>query len=390
MSNLHKKMESWVKAGLLSDVQATSILSFEASNTDKKSWVLYGIVSRGVAAIGIGIVSISAANWQSIPAALKLAVYLAVQTGLGFTLTRFLGQQGAVKEGLIGAFALMFFAGIGLTAQVFNIRSDGWSGVLFWCLLSLPILLHSRIRPMFYLWVVMLFVTESIWFVSLAKSSNELQTTVNIAFGILLGIYLKFALGVFRFDRFRIPPYLDEALRAISFLIIFLGGTIIGNIFWYVGSRKLLSGVGSDTSMILRLQYAPWFGALLVALALLLRKPMVDRRLMIVTISIFMGLAAITTIPVIFEIGASKLIGTILTVIIWWIAAIGAVHMGRKKVFDAITLAITLRLLVVYFEVFGSMMATGAGLILSGIITLGFAWVWYKFRHKAAEWVGGT
>jgi len=35
-----------------------------------------------------------------------------------------------VREGLIALFFLMFLAGIGLTAQIYNIKSDGWGGIL--------------------------------------------------------------------------------------------------------------------------------------------------------------------------------------------------------------------------------------------------------------------
>jgi uncharacterized membrane protein len=44
-----------------------------------------------------------------------------------------------------------------------------------------------------------------------------------------------------------------------------------------------------------------------------------------------------------------------------------------------------LRLLIVYFEVFGSMLSTGLGMITGGALTLLLAWVWKRKSPQLAE-----
>jgi hypothetical protein len=53
-------------------------------------------------------------------------------------------------------------------------------------------------------------------------------------------------------------------------------------------------------------------------------------------------------------------------------------HLGRVRSFNTWTALIALRLLIVYFEVFGSMLDTGLGLITGGLLTLALGWAWRK------------
>jgi uncharacterized membrane protein len=43
-----------------------------------------------------------------------------------------------------------------------------------------------------------------------------------------------------------------------------------------------------------------------------------------------------------------------------------------------------MRVLVIYFEVFGSMLSTGLGLVTGGLLTLLVAWLWHKQRSRLA------
>ena len=51
------------------------------------------------------------------------------------------------------------------------------------------------------------------------------------------------------------------------------------------------------------------------------------------------------------------------------------------------TTVIAARIFVAYIEVFGSLLATGAGLIVSGVLLLALAWVWVR---KIRLQPGGT
>ena len=48
------------------------------------------------------------------------------------------------------------------------------------------------------------------------------------------------------------------------------------------------------------------------------------------------------------------------------------------QIVNLATAVIAVRVFVAYIEVFGSMLATGAGLIVSGVLLLALAWVWVR------------
>ena len=63
-----------------------------------------------------------------------------------------------------------------------------------------------------------------------------------------------------------------------------------------------------------------------------------------------------------------------------------AVALGWMRVFNTLTALMALRVLIIYFEVFGSMLNTGLGMITGGTLTLLLAWAWKrKSPELAAE-----
>jgi hypothetical protein len=50
----------------------------------------------------------------------------------------------------------------------------------------------------------------------------------------------------------------------------------------------------------------------------------------------------------------------------------------RVRLFNLLTRLLALRILIVYFEVFGSLLDTGMGLVLGGMLTLLGAWWWQR------------
>jgi hypothetical protein len=86
----------------------------------------------------------------------------------------------------------------------------------------------------------------------------------------------------------------------------------------------------------------------------------------------------------------SDLMGCILFVLAWAGAAWIAASLKRKRLFDIATLVLGIRFIVVYFQVFGSLAATGIGLILSGGFILFVAWGWYKYRGRVAKVIQGA
>jgi hypothetical protein len=60
--------------------------------------------------------------------------------------------------------------------------------------------------------------------------------------------------------------------------------------------------------------------------------------------------------------------------IVGWLALL----LGHARAFHVCTALAALRILVAYFEVFGSMLDTGLAMITGGTLTVALAWLWRK------------
>jgi len=79
-----------------------------------------------------------------------------------------------------------------------------------------------------------------------------------------------------------------------------------------------------------------------------------------------------------------ELIGALSNLLYLSILAWAALKIGSITLFNMMTALISLRILIIYFEVFGSMLETGLGLIIMGVLTLSLAWLWLKKSSKLA------
>lgn len=150
------KLQKWANQGLISPKQAEEILLFEQSNHSNIVWRwMYGIAGLF---IGLGIILIVGANWDYIPASLKLfgdfAIWGAVLYGAYQSV---INKKSKIKELFLILSFLMVGATIGLVAQIFNL-SGGWhSFAMAWSLLGLPYLLFSRSFSFNFCWLCLFF-----------------------------------------------------------------------------------------------------------------------------------------------------------------------------------------------------------------------------------------
>src|SRR5690606_21180572 len=71
-----------------------------------------------------------------------------------------------------------------------------------------------------------------------------------------------------------------------------------------------------------------------------------------------------------------------LTFIGLWLLVARTAHRAREtRVLNLATALIGLRILSVYFEVFGSLLDTGIGLVVGGLLTLALVWLWVRKRR---------
>ncbi len=150
--NLSKKTDEWVKNNLLSPEQQADIMAFESGRHKPFRWL--SLLWLGVFSFFLGLLSLVADYWQTIPDWLKLTgAFVLLSSGIIATIYFFKKEKHMLAEvGLFFTF-LMIGGGIGLVAQVFNLPVDSGEGFLAWAALSLIIVLLSKRELLSLLWI---------------------------------------------------------------------------------------------------------------------------------------------------------------------------------------------------------------------------------------------
>jgi hypothetical protein len=75
-----------------------------------------------------------------------------------------------------------------------------------------------------------------------------------------------------------------------------------------------------------------------------------------------------------------ELLGALGFIALWALAAAAAVMASMRRLFNVASFAIAVRVVVTYFQVFGTLTATGLGLIISGLVIISVGLLWNRGR----------
>ena len=369
---LEKSLEQWTAQGIISVDQAAKIRSYEQEHASA-SWVLFGISGLGVLVLLTGIVSTIAANWDAISPTSKLTLYFISLIVLGWFALRRSATPGVLREILFTAFSFYVLAGIGLIGQIFHLESDGYSALFFWVTITLPIALVVQSRLVCNAWFLGLATALTLW----GMNGSQEMEVVKRGFVILAVPYLF--LGVGYGLGHLLSDYFASAARLWSYVAILVPFAIMGNIIWAVGDAPLkLLEYSSQCWPI------PVIAAGLALGGVALRRIQPGSFLTGVISATIIASCFLILPPVIARFEKHDIFGCVLFLLTWAGAAAIAAGIERRRLFDLAALVIGIRFIVVYFEMFGSLAATGLGLIISGCVILGIAYLWHTYRGKLA------
>lgn len=367
---LEKRLARWTSAGLLTEEQSNAILAWE-HDQPSMSWVLFGITGLGVVVLMTGVVSIIAANWDDIPARVKLTGYFLSLVALAYGAWRRHELPGVVRECLLTVFALYVLAGIGLIGQVYHLTSNGYEELFLWLTLILPTTLLAKSRLVNNVWFLGLVTAMSIW-VGYSDLIRPGPSRIYVATALP---YLFLGLGYLLWDRFE---FFASTARVWSYAVLLLGFGVAANVAWSLGEQLITTRTGWAAALP--------FTTLAIALgAVALRRPLIGRGISLAITATLVLSALLILPPLYLDIDKHEVLGCALFIAAWSGAAAIAAGMERRRLFDFAALVIAVRFVVVYFEVFGSLAATGIGLICSGAVILGFAYLWYRHRGTVAR-----
>ncbi len=361
-----RKLKAWVEAGIIDSEAAARIRVWEESHS--RPLTLWAVIGIGALAIGLGIVLVVAANWDDIPAMVRLGIHLALLAALLGALAWF-GDRLAERQPW-GQEALLFVIGaLGLTflphlGQAYQTTSPLWQPLLTWLVLLGPLLLLRGQSWLIAAAVMAGTVAAALSFA--AGSRDELTgdwsypTAIGSAFVTSLPV-LAVGLGAImrRFsDR-------EAFWRRIEQLGLSYGVLMVSFMAVIATDGGVSDRISQFSASVLTVRAAVLAAA--AGLVLALHRAASGRA----AAGVLGGSAAV----VMLLAGAQghAVPPAILFILLWTGIAAAATYAGWRVTFQFAVAAVALRLIVLSFELDDDLLGSGLGLIVSGVLILGIA-----------------
>jgi uncharacterized membrane protein len=402
VAKITKYISEWESAGLLESMQVQKILEYEKSR-DKKPWVLYSFIMLGISIISIGIVSLIAANWRDIPPVVKIAGDLIIMGAIAWGIYRAsVTERPLLFDALSALFIFFYLASIGLLSQIYHTGGELYEALFILCGVMFPLTLLSYRRFIPNAWTY-IFVQALFLYCLHRMDFFQESGSYFVAAGILASFPFIFAIpgnlfamrdglnkvsgpfilwavisffgGVFFFDlrnSMQSSNYYsttfsffsdDVSLTAYSLIIAFSGMAAMTSLFFnreLTGRVKILSSALASVygiSMILFAWYDRYYYLLYKA----------------------QDFNPETRVRFYSVLKASGPVETIFALLL---ISFIFLSLNMEKLFNFMVMLIGVRFIIIYFQVFGSLAYTGVGLIISGLIIIGFVAAWYRYGKK--------
>ena len=378
-----RKLKAWQDAGLIDAATVARIRAWEAEHS--RPLALWAVIGIGALAIGLGIVSVVAANWDEIPGLVRLAVHFAVMAGLAGWLwwrepALSANHPGAHEAAVfvLGALGLGFMGHLG---QVYQTSSPLWQPVGLWLLLFAPLLFG---RGLSWLTAAMAFGATIFTAWGYAADSDragaheaEMAYVVRTALVMCAPVLLAGIAAQAR--RFTSRPHFWHRTEQLG-----LGYAVLGATFAAISAAVDRLPSSPEAGRILVASLIA--GGLGLASAALIRRarpgPAGTADAAIMAGAAAMPLAA-------FLLSGNQTVAALLFMALLAGIAAAALYAGWRGVFQLAVAIIALRLIVLSFELAGDLLTSGAGLIASGVLILAIAWsavrVSKRFAPPAVE-----
>jgi len=368
---IDRKLQAWTEAGLIDEAAATRIRAFEAQQA--RPVALWAMVGLGLLALALGIILVVSANWDLIPEAVKLAVHMSL-TAMAAAAAWWGASRAKpwLAEGALFLLGALVLAGIGLHAQVYQLTGPLWHALLLWTILMTPaLLLGGKTRLTGTGWALMAMGAM----LSLALDHAEERGPWLWIHGLAMATpALLVALSFLP----RLAPAFGAAVREIA-IVALLAAASIAHFGW------ASEVTGTEASEMALRFVLPALAAMLAIL--------VNRRTGAMQPGLLLALVAGPTLAAALalavphpDVWVSRLVGVMTFTMLWGFIAREASATGRSALFAVAIAAIAIRIFIIYIELFGSLAATGGGLIAGGVLLVVLALAWRRIvsRRKPA------
>jgi uncharacterized membrane protein len=377
-----RKIESWHAAGLIDAETRARLIAHEAEHARPLAlWAVFGI---GALAIGLGLVSVVAANWEDVPGQVRLAIHLALIAGMLGAL--FVRERAIAAASPWASEALVFIACVlGLTffghlGQVYQTSAPLWQPLAVWlALFGGLMLVAGRGWPVALLLVGGALYT--VWEYNHAASGwaggffgsrdRAARPYVWIAIVTMLPVLLA-PLAAFLRARSTRPEFWRR-VEQLALAYAVLAGS--------ASAAMASAGVFDDGEEVIGPASQMARAALVFAAGGLtaLARPTISGR-MAGAIIAGAGLA----IALALAVNDADLAAALLFMALWLGIAAAALKAGWRGVFQLAVAAIALRLIVLSFELASDLLLSGFGLIVAGLLILAIAYAAFRVSREFA------
>lgn len=379
MMNLQKKLAVWQQENLITREQGEKIAAFEKNG--RKPVLSWALLALACFCILLGVVSVISANWQEIAPEYKLFLDFALLIGTAAAVFKmYRSGRDIWFEWLLLFFAGLILASIGLIAQIYQIQPEGLRGYLLWSVLAFPIMLFSRkiVLPLVWLPVFMLSLIDALNDMRFFERILEiLQKTFPFAISIAGILVFSF---IYRLLAVHFRTRLAAQIKAMKFWLVFDISVLVivmdfgaGDVF----GSMLLSQLFDNYS----------WASVIVICGLILGTVGFGyfsykynySRLLTCILAILLGFSLVyNALPENKDV--LNIWGFLLSMSVLSCLVAYALIKSRMKLLNLSTALMALRFFIVFLQVFGSLLMTGVGLIVCGVVFLGIICIWRKLH----------
>ena len=371
--NLNKKLSEWVSADLITTKQKEQLQAYE--NSRQKNTALKAMLFLASVCLGLGVISIIAYNWQQISDAVKLTSYFVLLFAIvGVNIWSLHKQKEQLFNTILFINALWCLAGIGLIAQIYHLSSPNLEALLFWCLITLPLLPLASYKWLPFIWFPTFVLSLYNVLMSKPDFANFIEQMSVSYPGVLRTSEILLLAAILILTENRLKP-INEAIRWWTYTFVAL----------YVGLMDI-SGDYIYTSSATNNIYTFVFWAIIafVAFIICFINNQKGHKYWAIILSLFTGFMFIGSIlpenQTLCKIWSAAFSLSMLCVL-----ANYALKDNQNRLYKFLIAIIALRFFMIYAQVFGSMLTTGTGLIITSILLFAVAYVWnnrQRFLNK--------
>lgn len=360
-----RKLDTWLAAGLIDGPTRDRIRAYEDEHA--RPLALWAVIGIGVLAIGLGVISVVAANWEDVPGRVRLAIHLALIAALaGYVAFRGERLEREHPWGLeaalfvFGVLGLSFFGHIG---QVYQTDSPLWRPLAAWLVLfAPPLLLRGQS------WIVALGLMAAVIGTAWEYVSTLVQWTpggvrdapwIWMTFVTTLPVLFAACAAWLRGRGPREGFWIRLEQLAIAYALV--GASLIC-IIASIGEGK--DGMLALGSQVLRTAIVAVTAGLVV---------ICHRSRAGLAAGVILAACGISAVLA-FIFNDLDVMAGLLFMALWAAVAGAALHAGWRGMFQLAVAVVALRLIILSFELASDLLTSGFGLILAGLLILGVAW----------------